>query len=137
LTVSFNNQTNANFEAKITTECVDNINNSWQQEDSESESRSNQQQKFNALTTNLEMDIAPNPFNNETNIRINLPAPSLISLAIYNLNGQVVEQIIAQEWQTKGMATITYLPKQRLNGMYYLVLKTNVGIQTRPIVIIE
>jgi len=130
----FTVENGANFEAKIMTECID-TNNSGQA--AAVGSSRNQQPQNTPLSAALQMDIAPNPFNNQTNIRINLPEASLISLEIYDLNGQMVERIIEQTWQVEGMATITYLPTQGLNGMYYLVLKTNEGIQAKPIVIVK
>jgi len=131
----FTVEAGANFEAKITTECV-NEENSLQEESEGLKSR-NQQQEIDLPLANLQMDIAPNPFNNQTNIRINLPQASFISLEIYDLNGQVIERILEQTWQAKGVATITYLPQQQLSGMYYLVLKTSSSIQAKPIVMME
>ncbi|MFK7979050.1 MAG: T9SS type A sorting domain-containing protein, partial [Saprospiraceae bacterium] len=130
----FDAESGANFEAKITTECID-TENAFQE--NTAANRIGQSLKDHLPLNKLEMDIAPNPFNQQTTIHINLPEASIVSLAIYNLNGQIMERIIEKKWRDKGIATITYLPKQDLNGMYYLVLNTNEGIQTRPIVIVE
>jgi len=41
----------------------------------------------------LIFDIYPNPFNSQTTISLNIPYPSLITIYIYNICGQLVKEI--------------------------------------------
>jgi len=49
----------------------------------------------------------PNPFNPETNIQYSLPHAGFVKLAIYNIKGQKVSQLI-NKFQTAGHHTLTW-----------------------------
>jgi hypothetical protein len=59
----------------------------------------------------------PNPFNPTTTIKYALPTDVHVTLTIYNLNGQVVEQLIDQN-QNAGFYSIQWNAAQLPSGIY-------------------
>ncbi|MCD4682862.1 MAG: T9SS type A sorting domain-containing protein [Bacteroidales bacterium] len=76
--------------------------------------------------------ISPNPFNITTQISYNLPQNKSTTIEIQNMNGQVVETIVPEN--NYGFVEITYDGSGLLPGIYFCVLKTNEGIQSRNII---
>ncbi|MBC8042841.1 MAG: T9SS type A sorting domain-containing protein [Rhizobacter sp.] len=60
----------------------------------------------------------PNPFNPATTIRYQLPAKSAVNLAVYNLIGQKVMQVLNLE-QEKGRYAITLDGRNFSSGVYF------------------
>jgi hypothetical protein len=77
--------------------------------------------------------ISPNPFTNEITIMYEIPRKSKTSLEIYNYFGQLVS-ILVDEIKQQGKHKIQLDGKELPAGIYFCVLKTNEGIQTRKIV---
>lgn len=55
-------------------------------------------QKIQSKEDSLGIDIYPNPFNSQTKIRVIAPSPSVVSIHIYNVLGQVVATISQREF---------------------------------------
>ncbi len=126
----------AKFEAKITTECVDN-EHSFEETPAVS-SRNNLNFSDKNITEETKMEVAPNPFSNQTTIQIDLPRGSTTSLQIYNLNGQLMNQILEKSWLPAGVSRLTYVPQNPLSGgIYYLMLTTEEGVKSMPVVIVD
>ncbi|NOZ75796.1 MAG: PKD domain-containing protein, partial [FCB group bacterium] len=60
----------------------------------------------------------PNPFNGATVIEFTLPEAGYTTLAIYNLRGQKVDQII-QRYLSVGNYRFTWQPQYQPSGMYF------------------
>jgi|GEM_PF-899221 len=45
----------------------------------------------------LKLEVFPNPFNERTQISINLPKPSETTVSIYNIRGQLVKEVVCSE----------------------------------------
>ncbi len=79
---------------------------------------------------------APNPFNPSTRIRFGMPREGRVRLAIYNLRGQLVEQLLdaslpagehEEVWQPRGLAS----------GVYLYVLQGQDFQQTRRLTLLK
>jgi parallel beta-helix repeat protein len=69
----------------------------------------------------------PNPFNPETEISYQLPKACDVSLKIYNLQGQLIVELV-DKYQTSGYKTVVWDGKNRSgnyvsSGVYFYVLK--------------
>jgi len=128
-------ETGAKFEAKIVLECVDNSNSLTTE--TAAINRVNLSESITPLYSAITLGIAPNPFSSQALIRVNLSVGTLASLQIYNLNGQLIDQILDKEWLPKGESEFIYTPVNPLSGMYYMVLKTNDTVKTKPIIMVD
>lgn len=66
----------------------------------------------------------PNPFNPSTNISFNLPMASHVSLAVYNLGGQLVSTL-ANERMNAGEHQFIFHAGNLPSGVYFYVLSFN------------
>ena len=88
------------------------------------------------IATALNLSIAPNPFKGQTSIAFNLPKAAKVSLLIYGMNGQVVENIFSEKSHAAGLTTVVFSPQQEMNGFYYFVLKTENDLQTKKVIVL-
>ena len=89
------------------------------------------------IQEDLTMTVYPNPLRSQATVDFYLPTASEVSLQIYGMNGQLVETISNSESYSKGEATVTFAPKQQMNGFYYFVLKTDSEVRTEKVVVIR
>jgi len=82
------------------------------------------------------VDNYPNPFNNETNIRISLSKYSDITLKIYDMKGRLVT-VLANGKYNKGNYKFVFKGHNLASGIYYVVLKTENEIRSHKIVLLK
>lgn len=71
------------------------------------------------LPTKMQLEPAfPNPFNSSTMISFSLPSPGLTSLAIYNLQGRQVTELV-NGWYNSGKYSILWDASEMPDGVYY------------------
>ena len=127
----FSTATGAKFHARIITGCVASFTNT--------ETAAITRSAINpiqSIGSQLNMQISPNPFSNQTVINFDLPTSSTVSLLIYGMNGQVMETIVDQVLYPKGPSSINFRATTQMNGMYYVVLKTKEGVWTEKVVVL-
>ena len=83
----------------------------------------------------------PNPFNPITNIRYSIPKNSIVSLAIYDILGRQIIQIIDKEISA-GMHNVQWDGKNNSGeyvstGIYYYKLETDKFVKTRKMVLLK
>ena len=66
----------------------------------------------------------PNPFNPFTTINYTLTEAGPVKLSIYNLTGQLIENLI-NEFKPAGLYTSTWRPENLSSGIYLYRLETN------------
>ncbi len=64
----------------------------------------------------------PNPFNNETTIKYNIPSPRWISIKIYNMLGNETRSLF-EGHQDSGDHQISFVGDQLPSGTYFLVVR--------------
>jgi len=79
----------------------------------------------------------PNPFNNATSVRFNLPAASVISLFITDNIGRVVRNLISNELQPAGDHQIQFSAEDLAAGVYYCTLKAGTVWETKRLVLLK
>ena len=67
-----------------------------------------------------------NPFNPVTTIKFSLPERSNVNLAVYDILGNKVEQLIQKE-KTAGIHSVDFNSKNLSSGVYFYTLKTSAG----------
>jgi len=75
----------------------------------------------------------PNPFKEITHIVFTLNYKTIVNLAVYNTEGELIKTII-NTVKTAGDHRIIWNGGQLKTGVYYLQLMTNEGIQTKKMI---
>ncbi len=78
----------------------------------------------------------PNPFNPATIIEYSIPAPSRVTLRIYNLTGQEVRELINKE-EPQGEYSITFKAGMLASGIYFYKLSANGSTQIKKMVLLK
>ncbi|TKJ37276.1 hypothetical protein CEE37_14305 [candidate division LCP-89 bacterium B3_LCP] len=82
------------------------------------------------------MSNYPNPFNPETTISFNLPQAGNITLSIYNLQGQLVEELLTGN-QEAGLHGITWNAAGYPSGTYIYSLSNDMGNTTGKMLLLK
>jgi len=77
----------------------------------------------------------PNPFNPTTTIRYGLPARSVVRVAIYNVLGQVVSELVNGE-QDAGYYDVQWTPNAP-SGVYFYRLEAGEFVETKKLVLLR
>lgn len=85
-------------------------------------------QSETATPASFSLQTFPNPFNPSTNIQFTLPADGLVTLRIYNLQGQLVRELL-HEQRAAGANTVTWdgrndRGRASASGIYFLRLES-------------
>jgi poly(beta-D-mannuronate) lyase len=78
----------------------------------------------------------PNPFNPSTTIHYNIHQPGFVSLAIYDINGRLVEEI-DHGYKTSGHYTSRWNARDRASGIYFCTLSWEGQIRTRKLILMR
>lgn len=83
---------------------------------------------------NMDLQVMPNPFDQQINIQYDLTESGAVSMFLYNALGEVVSEMAQNTYQTAGVHQ-QQMDTQRLpSGVYFLHLHTNQGTAVRRIV---
>jgi Secretion system C-terminal sorting domain len=63
------------------------------------------------------LECYPNPFNPDVNLSFSLAQPGFVEITIYNIKGQIVDQVISSDY-TSGTHSITWQPLSGSSGIY-------------------
>lgn len=77
--------------------------------------------------------IYPNPFTSTLRVDFNLQYPGKVNIAIYNNIGEQLA-ILMNEYRQQGDQQLFFNAEKLDSGIYFCVLKSNEGIQTKKIV---
>lgn len=78
----------------------------------------------------------PNPFNPATEIRFSVPMNSYVSLALYDILGREVMQLVHGELAS-GTYSVTLNASQLASGTYFYTLKAGDNIQTHKLTLLK
>ena len=70
----------------------------------------------------LDLNIAPNPARDFTNLTFNLAKASTVNMIIYDMSGRAVESMIQGQAMNAGWHQVQYTPQSIKSGMYYVCL---------------
>ena len=75
--------------------------------------------------TSTNITSYPNPFNTMVNFNIELPSSSAVSVRLYSLAGQLIDEILHDSYLSAGESNIAYNGEQLTNGIYIAEIKTS------------
>jgi len=78
----------------------------------------------------------PNPFNPATTIRYEIPKLANVTLTVYNMAGQVVEQLVNQK-QQPGSYSVNWNASKYSSGIYYYQIRTEEFQQVKKMLLIK
>jgi flagellar hook assembly protein FlgD len=83
----------------------------------------------------------PNPFNNYTTIRFQIPTKTKVDLKVYNSTGRLVNTLVNSE-MNPGYYTMSWNGKDDIsrtqgNGIYFIRLKTKDYDMTKKMVLVK
>ena len=80
----------------------------------------------------------PNPFNPKTVISYQLQASSLVLVDIYNINGQLVEELVSSSMmQNAGYHSVTWNADNQPSGIYFAKLQAGDFTQTLKLLLLK
>ena len=80
------------------------------------------------------LNITPNPFLYETEIRYHLDNDEKVSLKIYDINGRLVTSLLNQQFQKAGTYTYQFQPNDTQGNIFYMVLQTETILISRQLI---
>ena len=96
---------------------------------------------FNGVETQLPTEYTlksayPNPFNPTTNIEYGLPKDSFVSIAIYDIRGRMVDELINTN-QLAGYHKLMWDAGTQASGLYFIKLKSNKFYKTKKVILVR
>jgi len=84
-----------------------------------------------------QLQIAPNPFKEQTNIQLKLEQDDLVSLMVYDQAGRLVHQILTKKYLTKGTHDFILSGELLTGGLFFLELVTSNERQMKKMILID
>lgn len=78
----------------------------------------------------------PNPFNPSTTINFQVPADTYITLAVYNVSGQLVA-VLRDTIVSAGYHSVVWDALAMPSGIYFVTLKTGGFAETRKVLLMK
>lgn len=78
----------------------------------------------------------PNPFNAITTMKFGIPKISEVKITIYNLKGQLVEELFRGK-KMPGYHSINWNAKDHASGLYFIKLEAGDFVQTQKCMLIK
>jgi hypothetical protein len=79
------------------------------------------------------LNVSPSPFNNQVTLSYQVREKSMVHLDVYNLSGQLVSALVS-EVREQGNHEVVLNGEYLQPGVYFCVLKTNGGVQTKKMI---
>jgi hypothetical protein len=95
-----------------------------------------EQQEDQLPTSYTLFEAYPNPFNPSTTIRYALPQDSRVSLAVFNMLGQPIVELV-DEHQPAGYYDVRFDGTELTSGVYFSRLQANDFVATRRLVLMK
>lgn len=86
----------------------------------------------NQNSSELDVKVYPNPFSSEINLSVSLEKSTNVTLAVYNLNGQLIKSVDFGE-VAPGTQRFTYSATDLKTGVYFYQVVTDEAISTGKI----
>jgi len=79
----------------------------------------------------------PNPFNPSTEIKYAIPVNTYVTLKVYNMLGQVVGDLVNNEYKTAGNYSVTFDGTNLASGVYFYTIDAGRYYATKKMVLIK
>jgi hypothetical protein len=94
------------------------------------------EENFEFRISDCEMKITPNPISHKGTVSFSLPATDHVSLKLYNIAGQLVDELIDARVDA-GRHTMSIDTCRLPQGTYFVILETACAIETRLITVVR
>lgn len=122
----FHAQAGATFHASINN-CATNLTQSM---------AANRQSNIANGTTDLSVQLFPNPFQSTTTIQLQLPTAASLQITIYDLTGKHVDTIIQTDYQAAGAHTFSWsCGINCIPGIYILTIQTDTAVISKKMIL--
>jgi len=88
------------------------------------------------LSFNLNQNY-PNPFNPSTEIKFDLPQNTFVTLRVYNAVGQVVAELVNNEYRNAGSYSLNFDGSKLASGIYFYSIEAGVYKEVKKMVLIK
>lgn len=78
----------------------------------------------------------PNPFNPATNIKYSISSPGMVKLAVYDMQGRVVQSLV-NSYQPAGRYEVSFNAGKFASGVYFYSLSANNFTENRKMILIK
>lgn len=85
----------------------------------------------------LNLTIAPNPFQYSTTIKYQLPKAGPVSMAVFNMQGRRVKELVSRAFHDAGLHQIKLQSDNLEGGIYFVVIQTTAGVKTQKMMLIR
>ncbi|MDQ4141122.1 MAG: T9SS type A sorting domain-containing protein, partial [Bacteroidota bacterium] len=89
------------------------------------------------LTREVRLDVAPNPFAEITTVHFTLPATELVTLKVYDNQGQEITTLFRGEAQPNQKHALEWKAENLTSGMYFLQLQTSTKTYHYKVIVIK
>jgi len=79
----------------------------------------------------------PNPFNPKTEIKFELPQNTFVTLKVYNAVGQVVAELVNNEYRNAGSYSVSFDGSKFASGIYFYSIEAGVYKDIKKMVLIK
>ena len=79
----------------------------------------------------------PNPFNPSTEIKFDLPQNTFVTLRVYNAVGQVVAELVNNEYKTAGRYSVSFDGSKLASGIYFYSIEAGMYKDVKKMVLIK
>jgi len=79
----------------------------------------------------------PNPFNPSTEIKFELPQNTFVTLKVYNAVGQVVAELVNNEYKNAGRYSVSFNGTNLASGIYFYSIEAGVYKDVKKMVLIK
>jgi hypothetical protein len=79
----------------------------------------------------------PNPFNPSTEIKFELPQNTFVTLMVYNAVGQVVAELVNNEYRNAGRYSVSFDGTKLASGIYFYSIEAGVYKDVKKMVLIK
>jgi len=101
-----------------------------------SEPDNNNSNNVSPLTFSLSQNY-PNPFNPSTEIKFDLPQNTFVTLRVYNAVGQVVAELVNNEYRKAGSYSVSFDGSKLASGIYFYSIEAGVYKEVKKMVLLK
>jgi hypothetical protein len=90
----------------------------------------------NPAVFNLDQNY-PNPFNPSTEIKFTIPQNTFVTLKVYNAIGQVVAELVNNEYKNAGSYSVSFDGSKLASGIYFYSIEAGTFNEVKKMVLIK
>jgi hypothetical protein len=79
----------------------------------------------------------PNPFNPSTHIKYSLPKNAIVTIKIYNLLGEEIENLVSNEYKAAGRHNVLFDGTNLPSGVYFYTINAGAYFESKKMVLVK